>query len=143
VFEGRKRAVFDSARENGYLDPDEELEEMAFGQTMFSPFLYLLIIPFPLIFLARQQAFTLTNKNIRVFKQSMWSTKKVTEMLESQPRQTAQATATAFGLRVGAAPKGYAFLGQQGPMKTIAAAAGGGEAPPEPPQIPPAERPAA
>ena len=141
MFDKRKQAVFENAREQGFVDADEQLEEMAFGQTVFSPFMYLLILPLPLMFLARPHAIIATNKNVKVMKQHTFSTKKVTEVVEDQPVEQAQVTRTGFSIKVGQSPKLYAFIGQQGPMGEIAERAGGGEAPPEAPQIPPVQRP--
>ena len=54
---------------------------------------------------------------------------------------SAGGTLSGFSIKVGQSPKLYAFIGQQGPMGQIAERAGGGEAPPEAPQIPPVQRP--
>ncbi len=141
MFDKRKQAVFENAQEQGFVDADETLDEMAFVQTYFSPYLYLLILPIPLMFITRPHAIAATNKNVRVMRQHVFSTKKVTELVESQPLEQAQVTKTGFSVRVGTAPKMYGFLGQGAAMKEVEAVAGGGEAPPEAPQIPPAERP--
>jgi branched-chain amino acid transport system ATP-binding protein len=100
------------------LEPDEKVLQVMIGQSLYSPFWYLAIVPIPLIFFVRPRITILTDHNVYMFEGGPFSTRNLTRIAKhavgARPVKLGR-----FSLAVGG-QRSYAPVGQFEAMKRIA-----------------------
>jgi hypothetical protein len=106
----RNAAIAESARP--FLEGGETVRGVFVGQTFCSPIWYLILLPIFLLAVIRMGVIITTDRNVYQFRMSMWSVKKVTDLLHKTPLSAARAVpGPTWSLQVEEGPRLYALLG--------------------------------
>jgi hypothetical protein len=124
VLKKRKQALVVSA--GRFLEPGETPREMCITQTFVTPLVYLIVAPLVFVFIARQRAVMVTDRNAYVLKLNFWKSKQVDEVLFKTPLDSAQVQETGLSISLAGGPKLYAMAFQFGDKRRVAELIRGG-----------------
>lgn len=91
-----------------YLEPGEDVREIFQGQSLLSPWLYLLLIPLLAAPVKRRRTMVLTSRYVYQFSMRAWSGRQVKAVLQKTPCANAVVHAGLTSLRVDGGPRLYA-----------------------------------